>query len=403
MQFIFKAKDKKTGELKEGKVEAYDQESATKALQENGLAPMFISQEKGISHMFKDLQRAWEGGNQKDLMLFYRQLATLIGASVPIVQSLRTVAEQSDSQFMGNIIREVADDIEDGMLLSEGMSKHSDIFSNLAISVIKSGEASGSLRESLDYIVKNTEKNYKLTSKIRGALIYPAFIILVSSVVGFVAITVILPKITIMIKELNAEVPWYTSAIISLGDFMSSYWWAVLIVIFGAIGGLFYYIRTEAGKREWDHIKIEIPIFGKLFRYICLSRFASNFSILLAGGIPIVKALTIVSDVVNNSVYKSVILRAADEVKAGGNISNVFGASSHIPSIVTKMIRIGEETGKMNESLESVSSFYDEEIDNMTRNFSSLIEPVLIVVLGLGVAIMVFAILLPIYSIVDQI
>lgn len=403
MQFIFKAKHKKTGELKEGKVEAYSRELAVKALQENDLIPMFISQEKGVYNIFRDFQKAWEGGNKKDLVLLYRQLTTLIGASVPIVQSLRTVAEQSSSQFMGNVVRKVADDVEDGMLLSEGMSKHPDVFSNLSVGIIKSGEASGSLRESLEYITKNTEKNYKLTSKIRSALIYPIFVVMVSIVVGFIAVTFILPKITVMIKELDVQTPWYTSVVISFGDFMSNYWWAILIVIFGAVIGFIYYIKTEAGRREWDQVKIELPLFGKLFRYVYISRFASNFSILLAGGIPIVKALVIVSDVVNNSVYKGVILRAADEVRAGGSISNIFETSSRFPDIVAKMIKIGEETGKMNESLESVSSFYDEEIDNMTRNFSSLIEPVLIVILGIGVAIMVFAVLLPIYNIVGQI
>ena len=402
MRFIFKARDKKTGEVKMGKVDAYDKKEAAEALEDNGLVPVSISQERNFSKIFRGLQRSWEGGNKKDLLMFFRQLATLISASVPVVQSLRAVASQSESKFIRSVVKEIADDVEDGESLSESMAKHPSVFSNLIVNIIKAGEVSGSLQQSLEYVLKNTEKNYRLTSKIKGALLYPGFVLSATIIIGFIVITVILPKITLMITELDIEIPWYTKVVIAVGDFMSAYWWAVLIVFFGAVGGFVYYIKTEAGKREWDQVKIKIPVIGRLFRYIYLSRFASNFSALLVGGIPIVKALNIMSEVVDNSVYQSVILRAADEMKSGGNISNVFFKSPYIPNIVCKMIKIGEETGKMDESLKSIADFYNEEIDNMTRNFSSLLEPVLIVLLGLGVAVMVFAIILPIYSIVGK-
>ena len=385
-----------------GRVDAYDKKAAAEALEENNLIPLSVSQERNFSRVFRELQRSWEGGNKKDIMMFFRQLTTLIGASVPVVQSLRAVASQSENRFMRSIIKEIADDVEDGASLSESMAKHPDIFSHLSVSIIKAGEISGGLQEALKYVLKNTEKNYRLAAKIKGALLYPGFVLSATAIIGFIVITVILPKITLMITELDIETPWYTKAVIATGDFMSAYWWAVLTVFFGAIGGFIYYIKTESGKKEWDQIKIKIPIIGKLFRYIYLSRFASNFSVLLVGGIPIVKALNIMSEVVDNSVYRGVILRAADEMKSGGNISNVFFKSPYIPNIVCKMIKIGEETGKMDESLKSIADFYNEEIDNMTRNFSSLLEPVLIVLLGLGVAVMVFAIILPIYSIVGK-
>ncbi|MCD6149631.1 type II secretion system F family protein [bacterium] len=402
MRFVFKARDKKTGEVRMGRVDAYDKKAAAEALEENNLIPLSVSQERNFSRVFRELQRSWEGGNKKDIMMFFRQLTTLIGASVPVVQSLRAVASQSENKFMRSIIKEIADDVEDGASLSESMAKHPDIFSHLSVSIIKAGEISGGLQEALKYVLKNTEKNYRLAAKIKGALLYPGFVLSATAIIGFIVITVILPKITLMITELDIETPWYTKAVIATGDFMSAYWWAVLIVFFGAIGGFIYYIKTESGKKEWDQIKIKIPIIGRLFRYIYLSRFASNFSVLLVGGIPIVKALNIMSEVVDNSVYRGVILRSADEMKSGGNISSVFSRSPYIPSIVSKMVKIGEETGKMDESLKSIADFYDEEIENMTRNFSSLLEPVLIVLLGLGVAVMVFAIILPIYSIVGE-
>ncbi len=402
MRFIFKARDKNTGEVRMGKVDAFDEKAATEALGENNLIPLSISRERNFSRFLRELQKSWEGRNKKDLMIFFRQLSILIGASVPVVQSLRAVADQSENKFMRSIVKEIADDVEEGASLSESMAKHPDVFPNLSTSIIKAGEISGGLKDSLDYVLKNTEKNYRLTSKIKGALVYPGFILGATLIIGFIVVTVILPKITKMVTDLEIDIPWHTKAVIAVGDFMAAYWWAVLMVIFGIIGGFIYYIKTETGKKEWDQIKMKIPVVGKLFRYIYLSRFASNFSALLVGGIPIVKALNIMSEVIDNSVYRSIILRSADEMRSGGNISNVFSKSPYVPGIVSKMIKIGEETGKMDESLKSISDFYDEEIENITRNFFSLLEPVLIVILGLGVAVMVFAIILPIYSIVGE-
>jgi type II secretory pathway component PulF len=188
----------------------------------------------------------------------------------------------------------------------------------------------------------------------------------------------------------------------AVGDFMQSYWWVVIILVFSSIAGAIYYIKTEAGKEEWDRIKINIPIFGKVFRYIYITRFANNLSVLLNGGVPIVRAMTIVGSVVNNSVYQKVIFRAADAAKSGGSINSVFYNSAVMPSIVSEMIKIGEETGKLSEILINIADFYDQESDNIVRNISSLIEPVLIVFLGIGVAILVFSILMPIYNVVGQ-
>ena len=253
------------------------------------------------------------------------------------------------------------------------------------------------------FIADNIEKNYRLTSKIRGALLYPAFVVTAAIIVGFLAVTIILPKLTGLIKEMQVEIPWYTRLLMIFSNFMRDYWWAVLIAAAGGIVGFIYYIKTEAGRKEWDNVKINLPVVGKLYRYIYITRFCNNFSVLLASGIPIVRALMVVGDVVNNSVFKAVILRAADEVKSGGNISTVFTRSDVIPPIVTHIIKIGEETGKMGEVLKSAASFYEQETDNMTKNLSTLIEPVLIILLGFAVGILVFAIILPIYSIADKI
>jgi type IV pilus assembly protein PilC len=402
MKFIFKAKDQ-AGNIKEGTVETMSKEEAIAILQKNNFIPMMVYQEEKVPKIIKDIQKIWEGIGEKEKIIFFRQLAILIDAKVPLIPALKAINDQTDNKYLQIVISEVIQDIEGGVTFSESLSKYPDIFSPMMINMIKSGEVSGNLQKTVVYIADSIEKNYRLSSKIKGALFYPIFVISVAAIVGFVVITWILPKLTVMIKEMDVPIPWYTQVLISLGDFMASYWWIVLIIILGLLSALIYYIKSEDGKKELDQIKLKIPIIGTLFKYIYMARFADNFGILLIGGIPVVKALSLVSEVIGNSVFEGIILRAVDEVKTGGNISSVFQKSEDIiPPILTKMVRIGEETGKMSEVLRKISTFYEAEVDRITASMVTLIEPILIVCLGIGVAIMVFAILLPIYDIAGK-
>ncbi len=402
MRFVFEAKDQ-NGKVKKGKVDAVNKEAAVEVLHQNKLVPFSIEREKEMNKLLKDLQNSWDRVSQKELMIFFRQFSTLIGAKVSIINSLQAVREQMENKALRRVVQEISNDIEDGMTLAESLEKHPEIFSALTVSTIKAGEVSGNLQKSISYIADNIEKNYQLTAKIKGALFYPVFVIVAASVIGFLTMIFVIPKLTQVIIDMGAEIPWYTQVIIATSGFFENYWWAILVVILGVVGGSMYYTGTETGKRDWDFIVLKIPVIGKLARYVYITRFSSNFSMLLAGGIPIVQALVVVSEVVNNTIYKGIILRGADEVKAGGNISSIFSRSTYIPVIVTRMIKIGEETGEMNGSLDSIASFYEKETDNIVRNLTSLIEPVLIVFLGIGVAVLVFAILLPIYNITGNI
>jgi type IV pilus assembly protein PilC len=402
MEFVFKAKDQ-NGNFKEGKVEAINKDSAVALIQGKGLIPVSVSQEEQGSDLVKELNKILEGVSQKELVIFFQELAILIDAKVPLVPALLALEEQIDNRFLKIIIHEIRGDVEDGMPFSEAMMKHPDVFSTLEINMMRSGEISGNLQKSIGYIAENTEKNYQLTSKIKSALYYPIFVMVVAAIIGFVVITFILPKITVMIKDMKIEVPWYTTAIMWTGDFMQNYWWAVLVLVFGVLGGIAYYIRTEEGHKEWDKIKLKIPVVGELLRFVYMARFADNLSILMDGGIPIVRSMIIVSEVIDNSVFQSIMLRAADEVKSGRSISSVFEKSVDIPPIVTRMVKVGEESGKMSEILRKVATFYDQEVDRMTRNLTTLIEPILIVILGIGVAILSFGVLLPIYDIAGKI
>lgn len=401
MKFFFKAKNE-LGEVKEGFVEAIGEEFATEILQKNGLILLSLEVEENKVSFERQLQKLWEGVNQRELAIFFRQLATLIEAKVPVTSSLQSVAEQTDNEYLRSIAREMSDDIDDGMPFSEALERHKDTFSSLIINMVKAGEISGGLQRSIKYIADNIEKNYYMTSKIKGSLMYPGFVIGAASIIGFLVITFILPKITAIIKEMGIAVPWYTKVLMWLGDFMQAYWWAVLLVTIGAIAGFMYYANSEAGKRDMEEIILKIPVVGTISSRLYLIRFAENLSALLAGGIPIVRALTVVADVVGNGIYKRVILQAADNVRTGGLMSQVLMNSPVIPPMVAQMVKIGEETGSTVQVLKAVSDFYSQEVDMLTKNMMSLIEPILIVVLGIGVAIMVVGILLPIYNIAGQ-
>lgn len=401
MKFVFKAKNE-SGEVREGLVEAMSWQAAAQILEKNGLKPITIKEQKDSSVFIKSFQKLLEGVSQKELMVFFRQLATLIEARVPIVSSLHTIGDQSDNRYLRLIIKEMSDDIEDGLPFSEALEKHSDIFSSLTINMIRAGEISGSLQKSISFVAENIEKNYQLTSKIRGALYYPAFVLGVAFLVGFLVVTFILPKITALIKDLNVPIPWYTEILIWLGDFMQQYWWAVLLVVIAGIGAFIRYIRTEAGRHEWEIILLKIPVIGSLARNIYITRFADNLGALLNAGIPVVHALMIVSEVIGNDVFRAIMLKAADEVKTGNTMSTVFARTQEMPPIVAQMVRIGEETGSLSQVLQSIAVFYNEEVERTTKNLTTLIEPILIVALGIGVGILVVGVLMPIYNIAGQ-
>ncbi len=401
MKFVFKAKTE-AGQDRSGVVEALSRDAAIQVLQNNGLTPFSVQEEGRDITLVRDIAKLWEGVSQKELMVMFRQLATLISARVPMVSALDTLADQASNRYLRIILKEIEDDVEDGASFSESLEKHPAVFEPLVINMLRAGEVSGTLQRAIEVVAENIEKNYQLSSKIKGALFYPGFVFSAALIIGFLVVTFILPKLTGLIRELGVAIPWYTEVLMWIGDFMNAYWWAVLLVFFAACLSFFYYINTTAGQADWNRVVLKLPIFGNLMKYVYITRFAENMSSLLNGGIPIVKALIIVSDVTGNLVFREVILHAAEEVKTGGAMSNVFLRSPVIPPIVSQMIKIGEESGSVAKVLDGVADFYRSEVENITRNMTSLIEPILIVFLGIGVGVMVVGILMPIYDIAGK-
>lgn len=401
MKFKFKAKAK-NGEISVGVVSAASRDLAAATLQKNELFPIHIDEEKEDS-VRKIFAKYYDRVTDKELVVFFRQLAILIEAHVPIIVALNAISEQTNGKFLKIILSDVVRYIEDGTTFSDALLKYRDVFSNLVISIIKAGEASGNLKKSVEYVADNIERNYNLSSKIKSAMMYPVIVLVVFLVIGFLVVTLIIPKLTVMIKEMEADVPWYTTVLMGTADFMVRYWWAVLVVIFGSIAGAAYYLNTPDGKKEWDQIKLKLPVFGTMFRYVYIARFSENLAVLLAGGIPIIKALTIVSAVINNTVYEELILRTAENVKRGETMSGILKKSPLIPPMVAQMIKIGEDSGQVDSVLGHITKFYTQEVELLAKNMSTLIEPVLMVVMGIGVGFMAVGVLMPIYNIAGQI
>ncbi len=404
MRFVFKAKNQ-AGKYESGEINAPNKDAAIKLLQKGNLFPVSLRAEtESKNDIVKSILRYYDRVSEKEQVVFFRQLSILVEGRVPLVVALTAIKEQSDNAYFGRVIQEMIEDIEDGMSFSSSMEKQRDVFSNLAINVVRAGETSGDLKKAVEYIAENIEKNYNLSSRVKSALIYPAIVMIVFFIIGFLVITFIIPKLTAIIKDLNADVPWYTRILIVSGDFMSKYWWAVAIAMVGFVLGLIYYIKTEDGKKEWDQLKLKLPIFGTVFRSVYIARFAQNLAALLSSGIPIIRALLIVSEVVNNGVYQAVLVKAADEVKRGGTMSDIFRKTPTLmPPMVTQMVKIGEDSGQIDTVLSHVAKFYDQENENITKNLSTLIEPILMIVIGIAVGFMAFSVLMPIYNIAGQI
>jgi type IV pilus assembly protein PilC len=296
----------------------------------------------------------------------------------------------------------VADEVDGGMKLSQALSHYPNVFSNFFVAMIKSGETSGRLDDVLEYLATQQEKDYDLISKIKGAMIYPAFIMCGLVAVGIVMMVVVIPKLTAILQETGGKLPMSTKILIGTSSFMTHYWW-LLIIILAALFFIFKYLtKTPTGKRYLDWLAIKLPVFGKLFQRIYLVRFARSLATLSSGGIPLVESLKITSEIVGNRVYCDIIDRTVKEVEDGNPIASVFIETKEIPAMVSYMVSVGEQTGKLDVVLEKLADFYSREIDNLVANLVSMIEPMIMVVMGVAVGLMVAAIIMPMYNLASS-
>lgn len=338
----------------------------------------------------------------KDLAIFSRQFAVMISANVPVVESLVILIEQTSNFKLKQVVAEVAFEVTAGGLLSDSLMRHPKIFDNFFVNMVKSGEASGKLDEVLEYLADQTEKSYDTASKVKGAMIYPVFVSVAMVVVGVILMVKILPSLTGMLEESGTELPLTTKIIIAASDFLTQYLWLLVVLLIGLVFLIRLYLKTDKGRRNWDSLSLRLPIFGKLVNYIVLTRFTRSLSTLLKGGVTITKSLEVVSGVVSNKVYEDILLRTLQSIQDGNSLSTVMNTEAIVPKMIPQMIAVGERTGKLDVVLDSVTGFYTRESDKMLSNLSSLMEPLIMVIMGIGVGIMVAAVIMPMYSMATQ-
>ena len=400
MKFSYQARDQK-GELKKGFVVAANVAKAEQLLNNNGL--IIIHLQVQTENILTKIEGLFNKVSYKDLVVFSRQLSTLVGARVPILQSLRILEVQVSSQGLVLVVRNLIADIESGQSLSLAMSRHPEVFGNVYISLVRSGEAAGTVSESLSYLADQLEKDYDLRSKVKSAMTYPGFVLSALVIVGVLMFKFVLPNLTSVLKEQGGELPMISRGLISFTDFFEVYWWLVILVLVGLVIAVRSYIYTASGRYLWDKMKTKLPIIGPVLQKIYMARFSRNLATLVSGGIPIIQALKIISEVINNVVYRDILLVTAEQVTNGKAISDSLAKFDEFPPLVTQMVRVGEQTAELDNIMVKLASFYEKEVDAQINTLSSLLEPIIMVILGLGVGLLVAGVLLPIYNLASTV
>lgn len=397
MLFKYKSVDK-DGAEKEGRIEAINEGVAISSLQDRGFIITQI-EPAGKKNLWNLEISFFEKVSNKDIVILSKQISTLFGAQVSALRVFRLLADESENSVLRKTLKKVADDIQNGSLISEALSKHPKTFSEFYVNMVKSGEETGKLNETFLYLAEHLNRGYELMSKAKNALIYPAFVIIVFIVVMILMFTMVIPKISVILVEAGQELPFLTRVVIFISDLLVNYGLFVLVAV---IVGIFFFIkfsRTTAGKISIDRFKLSIPYVGNLYRKMYLARISGNMNTMLSSGISVVKAVETTASVVDSIVYKNILEKAAQSIRTGTSFSNALTGYEEIPNIMVQMIKIGEETGGVGEILNTLSRFYEREVNNAVDMLVGMIEPVLIVFLGVGVGGLLLSVLMPIYNI----
>lgn len=400
--YLAKSQD---GKSRQGFINAVNADIALTNLQSKGLIVISLENTNQQSVFKQDLE-IFNRVSERELVIFSRIMATFLEVQIPLVEALSLIREQNTkNKYFISILDQLIADVQDGNLLSESMAKHPKVFSQLYVAMTRSGEAAGGLQESLLYMADYLEGQYDLNNKIKGALAYPVFVLLVFFIIGLGIAYFVLPQLVQVLNDLGTDVqlPWTTQLIILGSKLLQQFIGVIVGGLILFVGGFILFLRTEGGTRWADKWKLKLPLFGALFVKLYVTRFSSNMNTLLQGGVPILTSLEISSMVVGNIVFKNIIQDAINTMKDGGELSKALLQHKEFPYVASQIISVGEKTGKMNSVLKTLSRFYKTEVDNVVANLTVLLEPVMIVVLGIGVAIFVVSILLPIYNIAGSI
>lgn len=402
MLFNYTAVDDK-GNPAKGSIDAISQDVAILSLQRRGLVISSIAEAgKGGSFLERDFT-FFERVSTKDVVVLSRQLATLFEAQVSALRVFRLLAAESENKLLARSLTEIADDLQAGSAISKALSKHPKVFDDFYVNMVRSGEESGKLDEVFVFLAEHLDRSYEVNAKARNALIYPAFVVFTFVTVMVLMLTVVIPKISAIITDSGQEVPIYTKIVIGMSRIMTDYGVFALAAVI--IAGFFAwkFFKTPAGKLALDDAKIKIPFVKALYQKLYLSRISENMNTMLQSGIPMVRAIELTSGVVDNEVYRKVLDDATEDVKGGKSLSDSLDGKNIIPGIMIQMIKVGEESGELGKILKTLSVFYSREVVNAVDTLVDMIEPAMIVLLGLGVGFLLASVLIPIYNISSNI
>lgn len=399
--FKYQARDPATGKKISSEVQADSIQSASRLIKQQGLTVIDVTPSSESSNGI--LNRITNRITTKDKVLFSRQLSTLINAGLPLVQSLRNVSSQTQNKALQAIIGKIIVDIEAGSAFSVALSKYPKVFNEVFVSLVAAGEVSGTLDKALERIANQQEKDAEIISKIRGAMVYPAIVIVVMiAVVGFMIVTV-MPQVEKIYADLpGANLPLITKILLAVSNFTIKYWYIVLIVLALSIFFTTRWARTMGGKEAIDKAKMKSPVFGPLFMKVYMARITRTGTTLVASGVPLIQMLEIVARAVDNVHIERSVRKAIDKVKGGKSLSDALRGDPNFLSLVPDMIHIGEESGSLEDMLAKTADYYEKEVDNQIKTISTIIEPILMVLLGIVAFTIVAAVLLPVYGLVNQ-
>jgi type IV pilus assembly protein PilC len=403
MLFSYKATDK-GGVSREGTVDAQNVESAIETIESRGYTVLSVNPLVREGGSILDFEITWfERVSNKEVVILSRQIATLFEAQVSALRIFRLLGAEHQNKKLQKILNDVSNDLQGGSSISRALSRHPDVFSDFYVSMVRSGEESGTLEKTFNYLADYLDRMYQVVSRARNALIYPAFVISVFIGVMVLMLTLVIPSISQILIDSGQEIPIYTKIVIGISDFVSSYIALILAlcVLFGVV--IWQFKKTEAGRRTIDEFKLSLPGIGNLYEKLFLTRICDNLSTMLSSGISMVQALEVTAEVVDNMVYREIIENVIMEVKGGRSFADSIAEYPEIPGVLAQMSKVGEETGKLGEILATLSTYYRREVNNAVDTLIGLIEPAMIVFLGLGVGVLLASVLMPIYNITSAI
>lgn len=405
MLYQYRARDE-NNQSREGTVEASSVDAAIAAVKRRGYQVVSIdvaNQSGGLGAILHMELNMFGGVKSKDLVILSRQIATLFEAQVSPLRIFQLLGAEVENVELARVLNSIVEDLQGGSSISRALEQHPHVFSVFYVNLVRSGEETGSLEQTFTYLADYLDRTYEMASKAKNALIYPAFVILIFIVVMALMLTTVIPNIAGILTDSGQELPIYTRIVLGISDFLVNYAGILLILLSGGAIGAWQFMQTQPGRRFMDELKLAIPYVGDLNRKLYLTRICDNMATMVSSGVPMVQAIDVTSEVVDNVVYADMLKEVLEEVRGGRSFADAISQYPEIPGVLSQMAKVGEESGSLPEILETLSKFYRREVYNAVETLISLIEPAMILLLGLGVGVLLASVLMPIYSLTTSI